>query len=244
MASSRRTGTQPFIGDASGASLNQPIVGMASTPDGKGYWLVASDGGIFTFGDASFFGSMGGVHLNQPIVGMAATPDGKGYWLVASDGGIFTFGDASFFGSMGGVHLNQPIVGMAATPDGKGYWLVASDGGIFTFGDAAFFGSMGGQRINRPMVGMAATPDGKGYWLGRLRRRHLHLRRRRVLRVDGWSAAKPPGGRHGGDADGKGYFELGADGGIFTFGDASSSAQPRPDGTTRRPTAPKQVSSR
>ena len=50
---------------------------MAATPDGKGYWLVASDGGIFTFGDARFFGSTGGVHLNQPIVGMAATPDGR-----------------------------------------------------------------------------------------------------------------------------------------------------------------------
>ena len=37
--------------------LNKPIVGMAATPDGKGYWLVASDGGIFTFGDAAFYGS-------------------------------------------------------------------------------------------------------------------------------------------------------------------------------------------
>jgi hypothetical protein len=37
-----------------------PIVGMAATPTGKGYWLVASDGGIFTFGDAVFFGSHAG----------------------------------------------------------------------------------------------------------------------------------------------------------------------------------------
>ena len=56
---------------------------MAPTPDGKGYWLVAIDGGVFAFGDAGFYGSMGGTPLNQPIVGMAATPDGKGYWLVA-----------------------------------------------------------------------------------------------------------------------------------------------------------------
>ncbi len=34
---------------------------MAATPDGKGYWLVASDGGVFAFGDAGFEGSMGGV---------------------------------------------------------------------------------------------------------------------------------------------------------------------------------------
>ena len=43
-----------------GRRLNEPIVGMATTPDGKGYWLVASDGGIFSFGDAQFYGSMGG----------------------------------------------------------------------------------------------------------------------------------------------------------------------------------------
>ena len=39
--------------------LNQPIVGMASTPDGRGYWLVAADGGIFDYGDAGFFGAAG-----------------------------------------------------------------------------------------------------------------------------------------------------------------------------------------
>jgi hypothetical protein len=114
---------------------------MATTPTGRGYWLVASDGGIFTFGDATFYGSTGSMRLNKPVVGMAATTTGHGYWLVASDGGIFTFGDAGFHGSTGSVQLNQPIVGMAATPNGGGYWLVASDGGIFTFGNAAYAGS-------------------------------------------------------------------------------------------------------
>jgi hypothetical protein len=86
---------------------------MAATPDGGGYWLVASDGGIFSYGDAAFYGSHGGTPLNKPIVGMAATPDGGGYWLVASDGGIFGYGDAAFWGSHGGSPLNQPVVGMA-----------------------------------------------------------------------------------------------------------------------------------
>ena len=100
----------------SGLTLARPIVGMAPTPDGGGYWLVASDGGIFNFGDAVFYGSTGAIHLNSPIVGMAATPDGGGYWLVASDGGIFSFGDAAFYGSTGAIHLNSPIVGMATDP--------------------------------------------------------------------------------------------------------------------------------
>ena len=79
-------------------------MGIAATPDGEGYWLVGSDGGIFSFGDAKFYGSTGALHLNEPIVGMAVTGDGEGYWLVGSDGGIFTFGDAKFYGSTGAVH--------------------------------------------------------------------------------------------------------------------------------------------
>ncbi len=44
---------------------------MAATPSGNGYWLVASDGGIFAFGDARFSGSTGAIKLNQRIAGMA-----------------------------------------------------------------------------------------------------------------------------------------------------------------------------
>jgi hypothetical protein len=133
-----------------------PALPGPGTPAGSGgYRLVASDGGIFAFGDARFLGSTGGMALNRPIVGMASTRSGNGYWLVASDGGIFAFGDAVFRGSTGATRLNQPIVGMAATPSGNGYWLVASDGGIFAFGDAVFRGSTGAIRLNRPVVGLA-----------------------------------------------------------------------------------------
>ncbi len=155
---------------------------MAATADGGGYWLVASDGGIFTYGDAQFYGSTGSIHLNKPIVGMAATPDGRGYWLVASDGGIFTYGDAQFYGSTGSIHLNKPVVGMAATSDGAGYWLVASDGGIFTYGDAQFHGSSGSLSLDEPIVGMSATARRQRVLAGGPGCRRLHLRRRAVLR--------------------------------------------------------------
>jgi hypothetical protein len=86
---------------------------------------VASDGGIFTFGDARFFGSTGNVHLAKPIVGMAPSPTGRGYWLAASDGGIFTFGDVPFEGSLGGQGIND-IVGVApSTAPLFGEFLVA-----------------------------------------------------------------------------------------------------------------------
>jgi len=131
----------------------------------SGYWINATDGGVFSFGSARFYGSTGGMRLNQPVVGIARTGDARGYWEVATDGGVFSFGDAQFHGSTGAMVLNQPVVGMATTPDGGGYWLVASDGGIFAFGDAQFYGSTGAIRLNMPVIGMVPTHDGGGYWL-------------------------------------------------------------------------------
>jgi hypothetical protein len=51
---------------------------MARIQSGGGYDEVATDGGIFAYGDAHFFGSTGGIHLNRPIVGLAVTPTDNG----------------------------------------------------------------------------------------------------------------------------------------------------------------------
>ncbi|MGH9077660.1 MAG: hypothetical protein ACRDY0_09460, partial [Acidimicrobiales bacterium] len=73
-------GDAHFWGSMGGRALTAPVVGVAATPDGGGYWLVGADGGVFSFGDAHFWGSMGGRALTAPVVGIAATPDGGGYW--------------------------------------------------------------------------------------------------------------------------------------------------------------------
>jgi hypothetical protein len=153
----------PSLGSTGGTRLNAPLVGMAATNTGNGYWLLGGDGGVFSYGDAVFKGSTGGMRLNSPVRSIGADPRGRGYWLLAGDGGIFSFG-VPFFGSTGGMRLNKPVVGMAPTKTGNGYWLVASDGGIFSYGDAGFSGSTGSIRLNQPIVGMAADPDGAGYW--------------------------------------------------------------------------------
>ncbi len=184
----------------------------------QGYWLTASDGGIFTFGNAQFFGSTGALTLNKPIVGMAATPDGQGYWLVATDGGVFSFGDAAFHGSTGALTLNKPIVGMAATPDGKGYWLVASDGGIFSFGDAAFHGSTGAFTLNKPIVGMASTPSGQGYWLVATDGGIFSFGDATFFGSTGAIHLNKPIVGMGATPNGDGYWLVASDGGIFTFG--------------------------
>ena len=193
---------------------------IATTPDGKGYWVATGDGKVAAFGDASSYGSMVDGHLRAPVVGIATTPDGRGYWLVASDGGVFAFGDAAFNGSAGATHLNQPVVGMAATPDGRGYWLVAADGGVFSYGTAKFRGSEGATHLNRPVVGVAATPDGQGYWL---------------VASDGGVFTFGDASFHGSAVDvhlnqpvagieatpdGQGYWLAAADGGVFAYGDA------------------------
>jgi hypothetical protein len=215
--------TLSFNGDTpilAPATAQLAVGGMARTPDGGGYWLVGTGGGIFSFGDARLFGSMGAEALNRPIVAMAPTPDGGGYWLVASDGGIFSFGDARFFGSTGDIHLNEPIVGVAPTPDGGGYWLVASDGGLFSFGDARFFGSMGGEALNRPIVGVAPTPDGGGYWLVASDGGLFSFGDARFFGSTGDIHLNEPIVGMAPIPDGGGYWLVASDGGIFSFGDA------------------------
>ena len=94
------------------------FVGIASTPDGQGYWLVTSNGSVLNFGDAPSAPSLGELSAGfaDNIVSLVPTSDGQGYWLVASDGGIFAFGDASFIGSLPGLGATvKDIVGAVPT---------------------------------------------------------------------------------------------------------------------------------
>ncbi len=133
--------TYGITGLSGSRPLAAPIVGMAATPDGRGYWLVAADGGIFNFGDAGFYGNpytlgysglSGSNPLSSPIVGMAATPDGRGYWLLEKNGTVLAFGDAVFYGSAG--QLGAPAVGIIRPPSGGGYSVVLSNGELIGFG--------------------------------------------------------------------------------------------------------------
>ncbi|MEN3273580.1 MAG: hypothetical protein V7636_2341, partial [Actinomycetota bacterium] len=204
-----------FHGSLGDKPLNQPIVGMASTPSGEGYWLVASDGGVFTFGDAVFYGSAGNVHLEAPIVGMAATPTGHGYWLVASDGGLFQFGDAAWFGSAG-AQRHAPTVAIVPLSTGAGYWLVDADGTIWSFGRAPGVKGPSGLRIvnatratDRGLWLVTANgvvaPTGDAPSVGDLRTTPLN---QPIVGI-----APTPSNR--------GFWLVATDGGIFTFGDAT-----------------------
>jgi hypothetical protein len=186
-----------------------------------GYWQVASDGGVFTFGSAGFYGSTGSMRLNKPVVGMAPTPDHRGYWLVASDGGIFAYGDAGFFGSTGSMILNKPIIGMVPSLDGGGYWLIASDGGVFAFGDAPFYGSAGGDNLAYPVTAAAPSFLAGGYWLVDANGQVFSYGN---APFEGQPAFAPGGYRITGMAgthNSSGYWLASANGNVADFGDAA-----------------------
>ena len=69
-------------------TLKAPIVKLVYYP--PGYWLVAADGGVFSFG-LPFPGSLGDLKLNAPIMDAGIADIGGSLYLVltANDGGTF-----------------------------------------------------------------------------------------------------------------------------------------------------------
>jgi hypothetical protein len=101
-----------------GKPLNQPVVGMAATPDGRGYWLVASDGGIFNFGDARFYGSLVSADPGEVAAAAMATADGGGYLIITTDDHVVPFGDAPQFGDIATTTpgWSGKLIGAAVSP--------------------------------------------------------------------------------------------------------------------------------
>ena len=213
-----------------GSSGPTPPVTSPSSDTSHGYWLVGSDGGIFSFGSAQFYGSMGGIALQRPVVGIVPTRDRGGYWLDASDGGVFSFGDTQFYGSIPGLglnpagsgkpnSLNAPIVGMVPSHDQGGYFMVASDGGVFAFGDAHFAGSCPGiGGCSGAAVAVMPDASGNGYWLVTATGNVYTFGDAPNLGAPGpqsspiTSAVATP--------DGGGYYIVDAAGQVFSYGDA------------------------
>jgi hypothetical protein len=68
-------------------------VAIAASPDGKGYWLLAQDGGVFSFG-VPFHGSVSDRRPYTKAVSLRASDSGAGYYVAGGDGAVFAFGDA------------------------------------------------------------------------------------------------------------------------------------------------------
>ena len=136
--------------------LGSPIVSIAATPAGAGYWLVSAAGTVFAYGNVGSDGSA--QDLTAPVVSIVSSPDGTGYWAAGADGNVYPLGEAPGHGSVLGTALAAPIVGMSADRSNGGYWLAGADGGVFAL-DSPFLGSMGGRTLVEPVSGIAGfTP--------------------------------------------------------------------------------------
>jgi hypothetical protein len=233
------SGDSNFVGSTATTTLQvgSSATTSAQTSSGHGYWLVGSDGGIFTFGSAQFYGSTAALDLQRPVVGMTPTGNRNGYWLVASDGGVFSFGNADYFGSIPGLgiapagtsgtstKLNAPIVGMVPSADDGGYFMVASDGGVFAFGDAKFEGSCPGiGGCSGPAVAVVPDASGNGYWLVTATGHVYTFGDASYYGAPGPHSAPVTSAVR--TADGKGYLILFANGTVDAYGDATDMGAP------------------
>jgi hypothetical protein len=233
------SGDSNFAGSTATTSLQvgSSAPASAQATSGHGYWLVGSDGGIFSFGSAQFYGSTGALDLQRPVVGMTPTGNWSGYWLVASDGGIFSFGNAGYFGSIPGLgiapagtsgtanRLNAPVVGMVPSADDGGYFMVASDGGVFAFGDAKFEGSCPGiGGCSGPAVAVVPDASGNGYWLVTATGHVYTFGDASYFGAPGQQSTPVTSAVR--TADGKGYWILFANGTVDAYGDATNMGAP------------------
>jgi hypothetical protein len=142
---------------------------MVPSVTGHGYFMVASDGGVFAFGDAHFAGSCPGIGgCDGTAVSVMPDATGMGYWLVTNVGAVYAFGDAVFYGAPSASSV--PVVDAVATPDWHGYWLLYANGVVDGFGDAANMGSpVGYVNSFNPASAIFSTADGKGYWVATAR---------------------------------------------------------------------------
>ncbi len=201
-----------------------PVVGMAATPDGRGYWTVTGRGVVRAFGVADLLRKPRSNHLDAAVVAITATPDGTGYWLLTSRGTLLAYGTAAAVSpaatSFGDT---SAAVGQAVTPTGKGYWLVHADGHVDAFGDAAQAPPPvpGPLAMDAPTVAIAASPDGLGYWTVTsdgvvhgfgTARRFSELPRQPALGSVRALTSTP---------DGQGYWLMDTAGRVAAFGDAA-----------------------
>ena len=184
-------------------------------------------GGSRAFGDVQSAGDLAGQQLGGPIVSLAATPAGRGYWMVGADGGVFAFGDAPFLGRAGRA---APLAGHPPRADAEREGVLGA------------LRRRRGLRLRRrrlpgpavPRAGERRRPGGNPERPGLLdrhrRRPGLRLRRRRPpdrhRRVAPGRRRRRARRRNrpaptvaiAASPDGKGYWLLGRDGGVFSFG--------------------------
>jgi len=152
----------------------------------------------------------------DPIVGSGAYQGGDGYWLLSESGSVYAFGGAVFAGA-----AEVDAVDLAADPDGGGYWILHSWGAIEAHSARELLSNpCDAANVCSGWVGFDVAAAGDGAW---------------TFNESGLVHSAGAAGRYGdvvnlelaspivagaATPSGFGYYLLGADGGVFAFGDA------------------------
>jgi hypothetical protein len=204
-----------------------------------GYNILTAPGGIYSFGDATYWGNLIDHGYPGPAVGLSETPAGDGYAILTGPGNLYTFGTAGYYGNLTDHHYPGPAVALDYTPNpgtinsptGHGYAILTASGAIYTFGDAGYYGNLIDHGYPGRAVSFAWSASGHGYWIltdsGNLYSFGDAGYYGNLNDPCAGAASCPyasfPGHPAGltRSAGGSGYLILTAEGGIYTFGDAS-----------------------
>ncbi|HET6964773.1 MAG TPA: hypothetical protein VFH58_08360 [Acidimicrobiales bacterium] len=220
----------------------EPAPSATAATSSPGYWLEASDGGVFSF-NTHFYGSAlsptnpcRATTPNGACYSMAATKDGGGYWLlVASSGKVLTFGDAVSYGQPADTPAYQgpgdfwpQSTQIVPTSTGKGYWVLETGlsglGSVQGFGDAKTFGDEVTTAHQTGHAGwpvaLVGTADDQGYWIVDNDGGVFSFGDAVFYGSMGGHPLSAPVLAAAGTPDRRGYWLAGSDGGVFSFGDA------------------------
>jgi myo-inositol-hexaphosphate 3-phosphohydrolase len=187
-------------------------------PNRSGYWMVGSDGRVYSFGDAKGYGDAI-LAAGAQAVDLEPTPSGNGYWIIDDQGHVFAKGDAKALGDVDRAILSpaEVVTSLSATRTGNGYWAFTSLGRAIPFGDAVFYGDMSKTKLNGPVLDSIPTASGKGYYMVGSDGGIFSFGDAEFKGSMGGKPLNKPVQSLVPDSDGVGYWLVASDGGIFAF---------------------------
>jgi subtilisin family serine protease len=195
------------------------VTSFSTAASATGYWMVASDGRVYSFGGAPFLGSPRRSLAPGSAVDLEPTPSDGGYWIADAAGGVYGYGNARYHGGLpaGALGPGESVTSISATPSGNGYWLFTTTGRVFPFGDAGAFGDLRSLRLNGAVLDSIPTPSGRGYYMVAADGGIFAFGDARFAGSMGGSRLNAPVQSLVPDPDGSGYWLVASDGGVFAF---------------------------
>jgi subtilisin family serine protease len=193
---------------------------FSSASSGSGYWMVSTDGRVYSFGGAAYLGSARrALAAGTTAVDLEPTPSNGGYWIVDSAGNVYSYGNAAYLGGLapGTLGTGEQVTSFSAAPGGAGYWLFTTTGRVFPFGNAGNFGDLRALRLNRPVLDSIPTPNGQGYYMVAADGGIFAFGNARFAGSMGGKPLNAPVQSLVPDPDGSGYWLVASDGGVFAF---------------------------